>query len=277
MELHGGRGAHRVHQRPLLRNDFQGELREDAWMGVLVQAGANLINSYCDFKSGVDSGEQCADRAILDGHVSPKQAMICGFLCLLGAGKLVAPFLSNPEFRQMFIAGSALAVAYSVPPVSLKYRAMGDLAILTTFGPLLMQSTAVAMTGRSDHSITLYSIPIGMLTEAILWANNTRDIDNDKSVKIRTVCNMLGFTKSKDGYRALVYGAYAVCAVLAAKERNSGLLLPLLTLPLAKSTLEAFQEGRESLREADSRTAQLHLPFGVLLILGVLLGQRMKA
>merc|ERR1719359_2655112 len=104
-----------------------------------------------------------------------------------------------------------------------------------------MQACSVALTGKMDASLYPYSVPIGLLTEAILWANNARDIYSDTRAKVKTLCSAIGFAASKKLYHAMVFGAYAVVALLALSKRRPGLALPLLTLPLAGKTCAAFQ------------------------------------
>lgn len=237
-------------------------------MGILTQAGANLVNTYWDHKQGVDEAATAGDRGIVDKHVSPSTAVATGFACFAAAAACGLPYLqSMPDFRPIFVAGSALALLYTAPPFCLKYRRLGDIVIFLCFGPLLMQACSVALTGKIDPDLYAYSVPIGLLTEAILWANNARDIESDTRAKVKTVCSAIGFEASQLLYKVMVYLAYGTVAVLAYQRKHPGLALPLITLPLAAKTCAAFE--KKGMKDADERSAQLHLPFGALMILGI--------
>jgi 1,4-dihydroxy-2-naphthoate octaprenyltransferase len=140
-----------------------------------------------------------------------------------------------------------------------------------------MQACSIALTGKLDPELYSYSVPIGLLTECILWANNARDIESDTRAKVKTVCNALGFTASKQVYQIMVYLAYGAVAFLAWQKKHPGLALPLVTLPLAAKTCAGFKEGKDDMKDADERSAQLHLPFGALMIMGVAAERAMKS
>jgi len=243
-------------------------------LGVFTQAGANLVNTFVDFKHGVDTKDDSGDRGIVDGHVSTSTALPVAALCFGAAAACGRKLLSDPAFFPIYAAGTALSVAYTAPPISLKYRRLGDVCIFVCFGPLLMQASSIAFTGKLDPNLNAYSIPVGLLTECILWANNTRDIESDTKAMVRTMCNLLGYESSRTVYKAMTYLAYLSSVALAVSKKHPGLLAPLLTLPIAVKTCSDFKPGKEQMRSADERAAQLHLPFGLLLILGVLAERR---
>ena len=53
------------------------------------------------------------------------------------------------------------------------------------------------LTGSINHNLWLYTIPVGMLTEAILHANNARDITADAAAGTTTLATLIGFNSSK--------------------------------------------------------------------------------
>jgi 1,4-dihydroxy-2-naphthoate octaprenyltransferase len=241
-------------------------------MGIFTQAGANLVNTYVDYKKGLDTKEDSGDRTIVDGVVTPTQtAILASVFFGLSMFCSLPTLLSSLEFVKIFGLGSALSIVYTAPPLSLKYYALGDFTIAACFGPIIMQACSVMFTGAQEARIYEYSIPIMLMTDAILVAGNSRDIESDPKGGCTTTCSLLGFNKAKALYQACVYGAYASCAGLAYFKSSPGLLLPLVTLPLAVSTCNGFVKGRETMQSADERTAQLHMPFGLLMIVGLAL------
>ena len=80
------------------------------------------------------------------------------------------PYLIDSDsdiLRKVFGAGIALSFFYTAIPIGLKYRALGDITIFLCFGPLLMQCCSILFTGSTSPSLYMYSIPIGLYTEAI--------------------------------------------------------------------------------------------------------------
>lgn len=238
-------------------------------MGCSTQAAANLLNSYFDFRKGVDTTEDAGDDSIIAGHVPAKLCLPIAVLMLLITAAVTWGFMSITAFRHCFYVGLLIAVFYTAPPFPLKYYALGDIAVFVAFGPVVMQAVAAALTGELDDSLYLFCVPTGLLTEAILWANNARDIEADGKAKIWTVCRLIGFGTSKLIFQAITYGAYVACAGLAWQRQGYGLLLPLLTLPIAVQTCGKFQPGKDEMKDAPERSAQLHLPFGLLMVIGL--------
>jgi len=142
-------------------------------------------------------------------------------------------------------------------------------------GPLMAAGAALAATGQLPAGIWAASVPVGLLVTAVLCANNVRDLDDDRQRGVRTLANLLGLRAGKAEYAALVGGTYLSVPALAA----FGLLpfwclLALVTLPLAlKLCLAVLRARPRAFPEAlVERTAQLHLLFGALLVVGLFIG-----
>jgi 1,4-dihydroxy-2-naphthoate octaprenyltransferase len=240
-------------------------------MGLCAQAGSNLINTYWDYMQGADTEKNnAADRGILDNILSANLVAILGYGFIV-ASALCAyqPIMDSGTFRNIFLLGAFLGITYTMPPLKLKYRALGDIVIYLCFGPILMQACCVVLTGATDPMLYAYSIPVGLMTEAILWAGNTRDIDGDSEAGVKTLCTILGRGTSAKLYQVIIFLCYLSVVGLVALKENYGLLLALVSLPIAMDTLSKFT--MDNLAGADERTAQLHLPFGILMVVGVLL------
>ena len=59
-----------------------------------------------------------------------------------------------------------------------------------------MQCTSILLTGKTDDILYIYSIPIGLLTEGILHANNARDIKADTKIGAYTLASLIGIEYS---------------------------------------------------------------------------------
>lgn len=247
-------------------------------MAISVQLAANLTNTYFDYVNGIDvvdrrQKQYRLDRALANGRVSPWSIMALMVLFYSISIACVVPVIVNSNGNTLawiFASGVLLAFFYTANPLGiggLKYIALGDICIFLCFGPLLMQCVSVLLTGTTNKSLSLYCVPIGLLTEAILHANNSRDIKTDIQAGAITLAGILGFDRSYYFYITLFIGAYTVTMYIA-MFNNWGCVLTLLTIPIAIDRVRKFY-----CREMDclpQLTSKLHLPFGVLFFVGIM-------
>ncbi len=177
-----------------------------------VHSGANLANSYFDFKNGVDKPEFSDDRALVDGLLTPRAALRLTF-ALFAAAAAVGVYLSLkhrlPGMLGLGAAGFLLAWFYTAGKISYKYRALGDLGIFFAFGPFIVTGTALIQTGRILTQALWVSVPVGLLITAILHANNMRDLASDRGSGIKTLAGLLGRERSGTLYRGILLASYA--------------------------------------------------------------------
>eukprot|EP00981_Chlorochromonas_danica_P010763 scaffold3396_cov268-Ochromonas_danica.AAC.7 len=214
------------------------------FMGLFVHAGANLTNTYYDFCNGVDTKAHNHDPTLVDRRLTPSLLLTTAILCYTLAVIIVAPLFFDTYYQEMifpFAIGLLLAFFYTANPIGLKYIAMGDITIFVCFGPLLMQCVSIILTGKMNSDLYLYTIPIGLLTEAILHANNARDIKADTAAGAVTLASLIGFDMSYYFFIFLIVGAY-VSVALIALFYHYGCLLSLLTIPLGYDLIKRFND-----------------------------------
>jgi 1,4-dihydroxy-2-naphthoate octaprenyltransferase len=115
---------------------------------------------------------------------------------------LPPPLRAYHDLLLLFAAGALLSFFYTSPPFHLKCRALGDVVIYLCFGPLLTQFTALLLLAPSSlppSFLHVCHLPVGLLTEGILHANNTRDITMDKKSGTVTLAGKKG---GREGRRA---------------------------------------------------------------------------
>ena len=246
---------------------------------VALQAAANLLNSFCDFRSGLDIPETAGDRTLVDALVTKEEFP---FLFLSVVGVWFVSFVStlpfaSPIFSQYvvaYVAGLALSVLYSAGTPPLKYIGFGDLAVFLSFGPLLVTAGtwACAITPLSADvgRVILTSFPAAILVVAILHANNHRDMKEDAKNSARTVSVRLGKEMSEYYYYFLVLSPPAIAGGMGLLLPGAkGLLGGVLVFPMAVN-LVRMVNGRHVPRDIDAETAKMMLIFGVLTSLGLL-------
>lgn len=243
--------------------------------GLCFHAGANLVNTYFDFQRGLDSARDSDDRTLVDNILRPRQVLafaVAAFLIGGGIGGYLA-WESGWEILALGAAGLALGVFYTAEPLGFKYVALGDFGIFAAFGPLLVMGAYFVQAEQLDWLPFLFSIPLGLLVDAILHANNFRDAEADRRIGGRTLAQFLGEQGSRYAYWFLLLSPYGFVIGFAAAV-SPWVLLPIASIPLALRMARSINVSGAELRRAlaflPQQTAQLGLLYGGLLALGIL-------
>jgi 1,4-dihydroxy-2-naphthoate polyprenyltransferase len=247
---------------------------------VLMHAGTNVISDYFDYLKGVDrdytygGSRVLVQRLLTPGQALLGSAVLFGVAC--GIGLLFIAVRGWPIFA-LGVVGLLGGIFYTARPVGYKYFALGDALVFMLMGPLMVIGSYFVLTGSYNHSVFIASLPVGCLVAAILHANNMRDIQHDREAHVRTVANLLGHNGSRLEYYALVGGAYlSVIGMMAGGMVGLWGLLVFATAPLAAKNLRRVVHSQpqqpETIATLDVQTAQLHLAFGLLFSLAILLG-----
>jgi 1,4-dihydroxy-2-naphthoate octaprenyltransferase len=242
---------------------------------LLLQIGANFANDVYDYEKGADTAERLGPtRAVQAGLISPaamKRGMFVVFALALLLG-IYLTLVSGPIILAIGIVSIVSAIAYTGGPYPLGYNGLGDLFVFVFFGLVAVCGTAFVQLGQVPALAVWCSLPVGALATAILVVNNLRDHEQDARAGKRTLAVRWGAQAVILEYGLLLVLAYVVPLYLAGAEHGRFVLLPLLTLPLARKLMRAVatEQGR-ALNARLAGTAQLLLLFGLLLTLGIAL------
>ncbi len=248
--------------------------------GLFVHSGTNVVSEYFDFKKGVDRKDTFgSSRVLVDGLMEPVVLLKAGVGFFVLALLLACPLFYARGVPLLVIAlvGVLGGFFYSATPIGYKYRGLGDLWVFVLMGPLMVAGSYIALTGGYTHGAVFVSLPVGFLVTAILLSNNIRDIAYDKRAGVLTLEGFIGYRNAKIVYFLLVMSAYASVIVLVlSKILALWILIVFFSIPLVVRNTAIIARGREdvpgSLATIDVLTAQLHLVFGGLFIIGILLG-----
>ena len=263
---------------------YEGAVRWDLLPVILVcsilyHAATNLMSDYFDHSKGVDKDYTFgSSRVIQDGLLEPKNLLFGGWL-LFGIGTLLGLLLIAVRGETMFwigLIGLIGGYTYTGKPIGYKYKALGDVLVFVLMGPLMVLGSYFALTGDISQSVILISLPIGFLVTAILHANNHRDIVHDAEAGARTVAGLLGHTGSKFFYYFLILGTYSsVIYMVVDGTLSRWSFIVFLSLMPAFKLMRTISKNEpadtKTIAMIDVQTAQLHLLFGVLLILSLLI------
>lgn len=232
---------------------------------ILAHFGANVINDYFDFVNGVDTRPEHGSGVLTQSLMTASQALglglgllggaaVCGLLLLASHASVVVP---------LALIGLGCAVLY---PAFLKRYALGDFLIILAFGIGLtlgaygVQNNAAAT--RQWLLIGLYAVPVSLLVDGILHANNLRDAPDDRAARVLTLATLLPPRLGLMLLQLLLFGPLLFVAVGVSVR-----FLPVWSLSALLSALllvKAYKTINVPL------TAQAHLIFGVLYTVSLL-------
>jgi 1,4-dihydroxy-2-naphthoate polyprenyltransferase len=246
---------------------------------VLLHSGTNVVNEVYDVRQGIDTiTSPRASHAIVKGRLTERSALVTAAIAfaiaiLVGVYLVV---LRGPAIVVLGLLGVVGGWGYTAPPLQYKYRALGVPLVFLLMGPLMVVGTYFAVTGQWSLDALVLSVPVGLLVAAILHGNEWRDIGEDTRAGIVTLSSRVGKEWAHYGYVALVLGAYVTLGLsVAFGLLPPATLLAILSLPFLAQVVRSAELGASGQARAiamiDLQTARLHLAFGALLVLGVLL------
>lgn len=240
---------------------------------LFIQVGTNMVNSYVDFKKGVDTPESSgASRVLVDGRLEPEAVYRVGIACFVVAFLLGLSLVAARGWPVLAIGllGLAAGYTYTATPIAYKYYGLGAPFVFLLMGPLMVWGAYFVQTGGHHGAPLWAALPVGFLVAAILHGNDLRDIPADSQVGVTTLSNRVGAAAALKIYGGLLAAAFVSMVVgVAVGALSPWALLALLTAGKALSLWRSAREGLEnpaSLQMLDARTAQLHLLFGLILI-----------
>ncbi|HVH31932.1 MAG TPA: 1,4-dihydroxy-2-naphthoate octaprenyltransferase, partial [bacterium] len=183
---------------------------------VAIHAGANLINDYYDHFRGVDGADTIGPSGVIQlGWLSPL-AMHTGALVLFACGAVAGAGIVAARGPVILLLGAisvAAGYAYTGGPLPLGYLGLGDLVVIIFMGGVITVGAYFVQTGGISAAALWAALPVAALVDAILVANNLRDLEGDRARGKRTLAVVLGTGATRIHYLALVVSAYAAVAV----------------------------------------------------------------
>lgn len=244
-----------------------------AFFGAIIfHMSGNLIGDYHDYMNGVDQLEKTGPfRVLIHKIFKPKTILIYGYIVLL-LGIIIGVYLflrTGLPLIYIGLYGIISATLY----YKFKYVALGDLIIFLSFGLMIMLGVVYVMTGIINWTSLLVVSPVGLLIVAILHANNTRDMLQDKQAGIKTQAMNLGLEGSQIMYQTLLLVSYLlVAASVLLNLLHPLVFIVLITLPMALKNIKLMKQATINdlciIQFLDTHTAKLVLVFSLLLSAG---------
>lgn len=245
--------------------------------GIFLQAGANFLNTYGDYTSGVDtiySAITCPQ--IVTGILPINKVKQVG-VSLLVFAVIIGVFLTILCGWIVFIfgvIGVICAASYTTGIFPYKYKGFGPFVVFLLMGPCMVLPAYYIQSGELRLIALFASLPIAFLVTAIMHANDLRDIEYDQKAGIQTVALWLGLKKSIVVYELLCLGAFVTLIFLIGMQiLPYTCVLPLVTFPFLYKKIQKINiiDATADIKNLVKWTARFHFFFGLFFILGVLL------
>ncbi|HZW04883.1 MAG TPA: 1,4-dihydroxy-2-naphthoate polyprenyltransferase, partial [Anaerolineaceae bacterium] len=234
--------------------------------GLLLQIGANLANDVYDFQHGADTSFRVGPlRVTQAGLLTPDQVK-AGMWLVFGLAALIGAYLTLQAGWPVVVIGLlaiAAAIAYTGGPFPLGYHGLGEVFVFVFFGLVAVTGTYFVQAKEINWYALAASIPIGLLTCALLTVNNLRDIETDRITGKMTLAARFGEDFARQEYLALVALAYMSTFLMAmANVIEPWVVLTWLSLPLVFTLGKMILTQRGSpLNQALAMTGRLELFF----------------
>ncbi len=245
-------------------------------VALLLQIGANLANDVFDFRSGADTAERLGPtRVTQSGLIAPERVLAgtIAVVALAAACGLYLVWRGGWPILALGLLAIAATFAYTAGPLPLGYNGLGEVFVLLFFGVVAVAGTYYVQARELTPLALALSLPVGGPVTAILVVNNLRDLETDRAAGKRTLAVRLGRRATRREYAALVTLPYLILPILwLAGLLSAWWWLPWLSLPLAAALIRrVYRDSGAALNASLARTAQLHLLFGFLLAISLLL------
>jgi 1,4-dihydroxy-2-naphthoate octaprenyltransferase len=244
---------------------------------LFLQIAANYFNEYFDHRYGLDHAESLGSSTVIFRHEMTAAEVLAGGIgsfAIAAVFGLLLIYLIGPTILLLGLTGMAIAYFYSAKPFQFAIRGLGDILVYIAMGFLMTWGAYYVQIPRWSWIAFAASVPVGFLVVAILNMNNTRDYQDDKAVHKLTLPVRFGQVFGQRFHAFLLIGSYIAVTIFVLLG-----ILPLFSLLVWITFPLAFTNVRSVLHATDrkafaigiKRTAMLHLQFGAMLALGIVI------
>jgi len=188
---------------------------------MLAHAANNMLNDYWDVRQGIDTSDypraKYAPHPILDNMVSTETLLTAIAVCYV-ADFIIAiyfTFVAGWQVLLFAFAGVFFSVFYVAPPLNLKHRGLGELAIFLIWGPLITVGSYYVLAKAAPVKVWLASIPYGLAVTTVIMGKHLDKAEKDSEKGVKTLAVLLGNDGAVTVMRILIMSFYAVIAVFS--------------------------------------------------------------
>lgn len=245
-------------------------------VSLALQVATNYVNDYADGVRGTDGdtsriGPQRLVGSGLASAAQVKRAALVAF----GLAGLAGGALALAVGPELFIVGAASMVAgwaYTAGPKPYGYLGLGEVFVFVFFGVVATVGSAYVHTESVSALAVVGSVPVGLLSVALLVVNNLRDIPGDTKSGKRTLAVRIGDGPTRMLYVVSIIGVgLGVVGVGAFEPYALMALVPLATSIRPVTAVTGGAKGAD-LVPVLGATGRSQLWTGLALAAGLALG-----
>lgn len=177
---------------------------------ILMQAAVNTFNDYYDYVKGSDSAEDNVDptdAVLVYNNVNPRSALMLAVGFLVVAFALGAYVIWQAGWIPLAIGivGAIVVVLYSAGKTPISYLPIGELMSGFVMGGLTPLACYQALTKCFNPIMLVWALPTIIGVGLIMLTNNTCDVEKDIESGRKTLPVLLGRSRARTLYHALVW------------------------------------------------------------------------
>jgi 1,4-dihydroxy-2-naphthoate octaprenyltransferase len=224
---------------------------------VLAHASNNIFNDYTDYTRGVDKDNyyrtMYGPQPVADGLMTKRQHLtyfgVTAFLALLCGLYLIFIRRNDPLIWILLGLGAFFVLFYTWP---LKYIAMGELAVLIVWGPLMIGGGYYVLTGIWNWVVVWASLPYVLGVTTVIFGKHIDKLAVDKAKKIFTLPVLIGEKAARYAILAMMILPYGlVLYLILTGYFTPVMLLVALAIPTFLKLYPQFLKPKPERRPVD--------------------------
>ena len=256
---------------------------------ILAHASNNIFNDYTDFVRGVDKDNYFRTiygaQPVASGLMTKRQHLtyfaVTGLLALAFGLYLVFINAGDPVIWVLLGLGAFFVLFYTWP---LKYIALGELAVLIVWGPLMIGGGYYVLAHHWNWNVVIASLPYVLGVTTVIFGKHIDKCQIDKEKRIYTLPVLIGEQAARYSVLAMMILPYFFTAYLIAIKFFTPIMaIVLFAIPTLRTIYPAILKPKPAGRPADFPEGQGGWPlyfapmafwnnrkFGSLFMLGLL-------
>jgi 1,4-dihydroxy-2-naphthoate octaprenyltransferase len=262
---------------------------------IMAHAANNIFNDYTDFVRGVDKDNYYRTiygaQPVASGLLSKRQHLayfgVTGLLALLAGVYLLYVSRWDGGVMALIALGAGFVLFYTWP---LKYLALGEVAVLLVWGPLMIGGGYYVLAHRWDWNVVVASLPYVLGVTTVIFGKHIDKTAIDREKHIHTVPVLVGERGARFTVLAMMVLPYVITAYLVATRFFTPVLVIVaMALPSLRRTAPAFLSPKPDRRPVGFPDGQGGWPlyfaplafinnrsFGTWFLLGVILDAALR-
>ena len=256
---------------------------------IMAHASNNLFNDYTDYVRGVDQKNyyraMYGPQPLVDGLMTRRQNLtyfVITASLALASGLYLAWYNSFDTLLWILIGLGAFFILFYTWP--LKQMALGEVAVVIVWGPLMIGGGYYVLTHNWDWNVVWATLPYALGVTTVIFGKHIDKLEIDYRENIRTLPVLIGEKFARQMVIGMMILPYFLLVYLVATKYFTPLILiVLIAIPRLRQVLPAFLKPKPATRPQDFPEGQGGWPlyfaplafgynrsFGTLFVLGLI-------